>query len=402
VSFYGIIEGEIVLLDENGDQAGIATNPLRVDPTGETAQPITVSALPLPSGAATDRATAAGPFAVRLSDGSGFIVPTKETQLPAALVGGRLDANLGAWLGSTAPSVGQKTMAASVPVVVASDQSAIRVGGRADNGSAPDGYPVLAAGSDGALVRTIKTDTQGRLVTVPAGSSSTHRGFADGKVVLSATTPVPIYATTYTEQTSNAQRSLVSSSASDAAAGTGARTVRVTYLTSAGVGPLSEVVTLNGTAAVNMIATDVCFVEKIEVVTVGSGGTNAGTISLKAATAGGGATVWSIAIGDGRTFGSHHYVPTAHVCRVTGVHVGIKGADTSSFYLKAILLPASGNFEEQVGDLIRVASSAGFLRTYGTPIEIVGPARVSVWAAPDSTSSRTYYGSFDYYDEDVT
>jgi hypothetical protein len=49
------------------------------------------------------------------------------TQLPAALVGGRLDGNIGAWLGSTAPTVGQKAMAASVPIAIASDQSAIPV-----------------------------------------------------------------------------------------------------------------------------------------------------------------------------------------------------------------------------------------------------------------------------------
>lgn len=48
-------------------------------------------------------------------------VPVSSTQLPAALVGGRLDGNTGAWLGSTAPSVGQKPMASSVPVVLASD-----------------------------------------------------------------------------------------------------------------------------------------------------------------------------------------------------------------------------------------------------------------------------------------
>lgn len=47
--------------------------------------------------------------------------------LPAALVGGRLDVNTGAWLGSTAPTVGQKAMSASLPVVVASDQSTLPV-----------------------------------------------------------------------------------------------------------------------------------------------------------------------------------------------------------------------------------------------------------------------------------
>jgi hypothetical protein len=47
--------------------------------------------------------------------------------LPAALVAGRLDTNTGSWLGSTAPTVGQKAMAASVPVVLASDQSTVIV-----------------------------------------------------------------------------------------------------------------------------------------------------------------------------------------------------------------------------------------------------------------------------------
>lgn len=403
MGFFAVVEveGAVQLVDVDGNERGTVALPLRVDPTGTTTQPISAVALPLPTGAATDRTSAGGPFAVRLSDGAAFYAGAKEAQLPAALVGGRLDANLGAWLGSTAPSVGQKAMAASVPVVVASDQSPIRVGGRAETGAALDGFPVLVAGSDGSLVRTLATDTVGRLVTVPASASAAHSGFADGKAVLAATTPVPLRATAYTEQTADAQRSIVSASAADAAARTGARTVRVTYLTAAGLGPYSEIVTLNGTTPVNMIAANVCYVEKIEVLTVGSGGTNAGVISLKAATGGGGATIWSIATGDGRTYGAHHYVSAGHVCRVTDVHVGIKGADTSSFTLKAIPLPVANNYESQVGDLIRVASSAGFLRAYATPIEVVGPARVSIWALPDSTSSRTYYGAFDYYDEDA-
>lgn len=49
------------------------------------------------------------------------------SQLPTALVGGRLDTNIGAWLGSTAPTVGQKTMASSVPIVLASNQSTLAV-----------------------------------------------------------------------------------------------------------------------------------------------------------------------------------------------------------------------------------------------------------------------------------
>jgi hypothetical protein len=43
------------------------------------------------------------------------------SRIPAALVSGRFDTNIGSWLGSTAPTVGQKTMADSVPVAVASN-----------------------------------------------------------------------------------------------------------------------------------------------------------------------------------------------------------------------------------------------------------------------------------------
>ena len=45
------------------------------------------------------------------------------SRIPAALVGGRFDGNVGSWFGSTVPTVGQKTAAQSIPVVFPSDQS---------------------------------------------------------------------------------------------------------------------------------------------------------------------------------------------------------------------------------------------------------------------------------------
>jgi hypothetical protein len=53
-----------------------ATGPLTDTQLRASAVPISASALPLPSGAATDRATAAAPGAVRLSDGSAFYKAT--------------------------------------------------------------------------------------------------------------------------------------------------------------------------------------------------------------------------------------------------------------------------------------------------------------------------------------
>lgn len=62
-------------------------------------------------------------------DDNGGSLTVDTPQLPAALVGGRLDSNIGSWLGSTAPTVGQKTMVNSVPVTIASDQSGLAVTG---------------------------------------------------------------------------------------------------------------------------------------------------------------------------------------------------------------------------------------------------------------------------------
>ena len=97
---------------QDGGNSITVDGPLTDAQLRAAAVPISAAALPLPAGAATEATLATRAAA---------------TQLPAALVGGRLDANIGAWLGSTAPTVGQKTMAASIPVTLASDQPAIPV-----------------------------------------------------------------------------------------------------------------------------------------------------------------------------------------------------------------------------------------------------------------------------------
>jgi hypothetical protein len=62
----------------------------------QATQPVSAASLPLPTGAATDRPTAAAPGAVELSDGVAFYTAAKTGQLPTTLVGSRLDVNLGA------------------------------------------------------------------------------------------------------------------------------------------------------------------------------------------------------------------------------------------------------------------------------------------------------------------
>lgn len=262
---------------------------------------------------------------------------------------------------------------------------------------------LILAGREGTTSRFVLVDAQGRLITAPPGTKATLRGFSNGRVVLAATAVAPVNGTTYTEQTSNAQRSIASSSASDTAAGTGARTVKITYYSvSAGVitGPFYETVTLNGTSYVNTVSTTIAFIEKIEVLTVGSGLTNAGTLTLKAGTAGGGATIVTIAVGDGQTFLGHHYVATGRTMYLTGVSTGIKGADAAAFFVKVSNPSDTSVFDRVTSDILRVGTSQSTTtRPYGTPIEIPGPAHVQLYVQPDSTSSRTYYAAMDFYEE---
>ncbi len=535
---------------------------VRVDPTGTTTQPVSGTVTANQGGSWTVAATQSGTWTVQPGntanttpwlttisqggnsatvtasnalkvDGSAVTQPVSSTQLPAALVGGRLDSNIGAWLGSTAPTVGQKTMANSIPIAISSDQTAIpasqsgtwtvqqgtppwsvvgpgatgaalsgnpvRVAGSdgtntrnivtdtsgrllvsgaaadgaavtgnpvliagqdgintqsiftdttgrqvmvgaSPDGSAVTGNPVLMGGQDGTNAQSILTDTTGRLVMVGAAAdgaattgnpvliagqdgtntqsiltdttgriviasaaSAAQNGFANGEIILASTTPTAIRSTTYTEPSAGAQRSMASSSASDTSAGTGARTVRITYYTlSAGTiaGPFTETVTLNGTSNVNTVATNICYIEKLEVLTVGSGGVNAGTISLFGATGGGGGTVWTIAIGANKTFGCHHYVPSGKICSITTFTGGIKGADTSGFTLRYKDPTNANSAEIQINDLLRAPSSGNTpVRPYTAPLKITGPSRITAFAIPDSSSSRTYYASFDFYEE---
>ena len=159
-----LTEGTVVL--------GTGTNPVRVDPTGTTAQPVTDN-----GGSLT------------VDDGGGSIT-IDTTQLPSTLLGGRLDTNIGAWLGSTVPTVGQKAMVSSIPVAIASNQSAIPVSqsgtwtiqqgtppwvvvGTDADGSPSTENPVLTAGEDSSGdVQTLLTDDDGRQVVTRKASTA--------------------------------------------------------------------------------------------------------------------------------------------------------------------------------------------------------------------------------------
>lgn len=259
-------------------------------------------------------------------------------------------------------TLGQKTMAGSVPVTLASNQTPISVN-----------------------IAPINIVTS---------------GVAVGQVATSALTRVPVYKTAYAEQTSDAQRSMSSSDVNDGPGGLGTHTVRITYMPLAGGSLKTEVVTLNGTTPVNTVNTDICYIEKMECITAGLAATNFGTISLFTTTAGGGSVFASIAIQDNTTFYAHHYVATGQTCIVTACSIGGTGnaaAETALFgiYKKEGFL----GITIQISDFLHLqgTTSSNINRVYTSPLTVIGTAfKILMFVTPGSVNANTQYASFDW------
>jgi hypothetical protein len=210
-------------------------------------------------------------------------------------------------------------------------------------------------------------------------------------------------ATTYTEPAAAAQRSIVSASASDTAAGTGARTVRITYYDNSGNGPLFETVTLNGTTAVNTVATDIRFIESLMVITAGSLSTNAGIISLYTGLAGAGSVIGSIGVGsivtgvgDGVTQWAHHYVAAGYSVQLSTFSMGIQsgGGNTSGRFFIRVTCPLIANSADvTAGDVVLVNGS--YLRQFQYPLEEPGFCRLTAYVIP-AVNNCTVSASFDW------
>ncbi len=262
-----------------------------------------------------------------------------------------------------------------------------------------------ATAEDRALVVTLSPNQQPIPVTSAALNASA--GLVAGLVALgggSAGTLNAIRATTYNEQTTNAARSISSSSASDTAASVGAQVVDLVYFTSDGSGPYTDQIVLNGTTPVNT-QNDVCFIEKMVVRRVGSTGRNVGTITLFASTGGGGGTVGTIGIGnlvaaqgDNTTLWAHHYIPVGKIASLSTVVAGMAvgtGSATGTYFLKAKKLGVSNAAEILISDLLIVATGAGLVRQLGIAIRVLGPAKITGYAVPASNNT-TCDMSFDY------
>ena len=264
-------------------------------------------------------------------------------------------ADIKSWLGSTAPTVGQKTKADSLPVVFASDQDAMAI------------YIGAPANSRTGLVTSS--------ITLGGGSANSEQHVA---------------LTTYNEQTVDAIRSIASANANDTAAGTGARTVRVTYYDATLAGPFTTDVIMDGVNPVALSVSNVCFIERMDVLTVGSLGWNAGVITLYVDNVGGGGIIGTIGYegltsgqGDNRTFWGHHYIAkdctATFATFVTSADSG--GAATAAEFYFKLRDPTDADSPDVVGSDLLLATGV-IVRTLSFPIKVEGPSVATVFAVP--------------------
>lgn len=219
-------------------------------------------------------------------------------------------------------------------------------------------------------------------------------GHISGYVATASSNAVTVRATAYAPQGNNAQRSIRSTNVNDTSAGTGARTVKITYFDANCDGPFTETITLNGTGNVNTVSTNIALIEKMEVMTVGNGGGNAGTIQLQTAINGGGSTWASIATSDNRTYWAHHYVPNNKNCYIYKMRAGstsLAGATTLQ-----VLNPISSGAAQYnpIGTLRHTAPSNEI--QFVVPVVIPGPAIIFGNTDPDAATAQTAYLAFEF------
>jgi hypothetical protein len=283
-----------------------------------------------------------------------------------------------------------------------------RVEGLGPADSTAVGYPVPVAGyeSTSGYSRRVAVDSSGRLIIAGQSAIATTAGFVFGR--LETTSPATQFVghTTYNEQSSNAQRSIASTSGSDSLTGAGARVIEIVYYDKDLNGPFTTRVSMNGTTPVNTPVSDICYIERAHVVAAGASGPNQGTITIYASTAGGGGTLGVLAANFGQTLWAHHYIPSGTTCYITGLSAG-KAINTSqgsggTFHIKYKDLStiASASVNEQISDYHNIfGQDSTSPRLYATPIQASGPGRLQVYCRPDASLTVTYFGSIDFYEE---
>lgn len=267
-------------------------------------------------------------------------------------------------------------------------------------GAVPDGVAVTYSQAQNDLDRAdfennYKSNGNKPLdVLVPVTGSNTSGGLANfygAYISTAATSLTAVRASTFVEQTFPARRSFSSTNDNDNVSGSGTRQIRLTYYDGAMNGPYTEDLYLTGTTAVNTVNTNIQFVESFRSTLVGGNGGNVGNINMFATSSGGGGLIAQIPSGDGKTYYGHHYVRPGSVFSVEQLFVN-STAVAAGISIRAINPFVTGSFEDQIGTTFRVLpGGAGSQFDLQGDMRITGPARMTVYAKPDSPLQSTFF-----------
>lgn len=220
-----------------------------------------------------------------------------------------------------------------------------------------------------------------------------------GNRTTTSTAEVLVSARAYVEQSSQAQRSVVSTSAQDNPAGTGAKKVKITYLNSA-YELKTEEITLDGMTAVNTVATDIRFIEAFE---VSQGAAAAGAIKIQTTTGGGGSEFCGIGVGTYSAFLCHHYVPAGKRAWVLCWQATV--SDEVKFKLIGRYSPNGTDLVDTHIDLIDLMGGTppNFLQFSRDLLaaEMAAQAYIRVTAVPNQTSSTVIRSHLYVWEEAV-
>ncbi len=171
---------------------------------------------------------------------------------------------------------------------------------------------------------------------------------------------------------------------------TGAQTIRVFGLTSWSTAEVSEDITLDGTTNV-ATANSYVIIHRMQVLTAGSGRTNAGDITATAQTDG--TVTAQITAGEGQTLMAIYGVPSGKTLLGTGWYFGLNRTQSTGAVDGQLLVTSNPDVTDPVyrvghrAGVTAAGTSAQSIR-FDPPAPIVGPAIVKV-RATDATAINT-------------
>lgn len=198
----------VALSDAIATILGTSTNPLRVDPTGSTPQPVTVAALPLPAGAATDAniANRLGLLGQHAAGGSTSVVLASDQAAIAVLP---QDGSGNVQGTSAHPTRTDPTGTTTQPISGSVGQGTAAALAGAWPVEVTDGTHTMPAGDAPArAVNTVVTDGTNVLGTAAHPQRTDPTGTTPQPVTLAAV-PLPAGAATSALQTSGGQKTQV-------------------------------------------------------------------------------------------------------------------------------------------------------------------------------------------------